>query len=242
MLFNSELRSDQGNILFALGDPSRKKHAQADVSILHLVPKEQLGFTLIEVLVALAVFAILATLTSSSMYYAFNTTERLRNVSKRVVSMQLAISMVERDTQQVAFRAVRGNDMRLFSAFIGQPQYIEFSRGGFTNPKAQEKRSTLQRVALICRENKLIRKRWASLDTNDRNNFTEKVLLKNLKKCQFQFLNHNLQILTDWQESPLTDTQQSEPFPKAIQLTIQEDTLGEGIFLFPLPGGLYDNI
>lgn len=212
------------------------------ITLQQIAVKNHLGFTLIEVLVALAVFAILATLTSSSLYYAFNTSERLRDESKRVVSMQLAISIVERDTQQIVLRAVRGNDMRLFSAFIGQPQYIEFTRGGIANPKSQEKRSTLQRVALICRNNQLIRKRWPSLDTVERNKFTEKVLVKNLKKCQFQFLNHNLQVLSAWQENAITDTQQSEPFPKAIQLIIQVDKLGDGLFLFPVPGGLYDNI
>ncbi len=200
------------------------------------------GFTLIEVLIALAVFAILATLTSTSMYYAFNISDRLKKESQRITAMQLAISIFERDTQQIVLRAVRGNDMRLFPAFIGQPQYIEFTRGGITNPRSQEKRSTMQRVALFCRNNQLIRKRWPSLDSVDRNTFNEKVLLKNLNKCQFQFLNHNLQILSDWTETTSTDNQQNEAFPKAIQLTIQVEALGEGVFLFPLSGGLYDNI
>ena len=48
------------------------------------------GFTLIEILIALTVFAILATITSSTLYYAFNTRTRVNEQSERLSTLQLA--------------------------------------------------------------------------------------------------------------------------------------------------------
>src|SRR5688500_612047 len=126
--------------------------------------KKELGFTLMEILIALAVFAILATITSSSLFYAFNTKARVAEQINRLTTLQLAIIQMERDSQQIVLRTVHGNEMQTFPVFIGEPQYLEFTRGGIANPN-HEKRSTLKRVAFLCQNNKLLRRTWPILDT-----------------------------------------------------------------------------
>jgi general secretion pathway protein J len=200
------------------------------------------GFTLVEILIALAIFAIIATLTSSIMYYAFSTRARVTEHADRMVSLQLAISLMERDTEQAVERGIRSNDMRLFPPFTGQQKQVEFTRNGMANPRSMEKRSTLTRVALICQGNQLVRRGWESLDPVNRNKYEEKILLTNLVKCQFNYLNQNLQVLPEWHENAMSLNQKSETLPRAIQLILTLKDWGNCNFLFPLPKAMYANI
>ena len=143
--------------------------------------KHTQGYTLIEIMVALAVFAILATLTATSMYHAFNTRARVSAQADQLNTLQLALMVVGRDVEQIISRSVRGNDMHLFPEFVGQSQYIEFTRGGVVNPNGEEQRSTLKRIAYICSEGRLVRRSWEQMDSPERSRYQDKVLLENLK-------------------------------------------------------------
>ena len=197
------------------------------------------GFTLIEILIALTVFVIIATITSSSLYYAFNNRTRVNAQSDRLNDIQMMYSLIQQDTIQAVERAIRGNEMRLFPIFVGQTHYLELTRDGNINPMSLEKRSTMKRIALICEDDKLMHRTWASLDPADRNIHEDKVLLDHLSDCQFGYLNQNLQILPDWQEHAVTQNQHKEPFPKAIQINLTLKDWGEMNLLFIIPGALY---
>ena len=197
------------------------------------------GFTLIEILIALAVFAILATITSSVLYNAFTTRTRVNEQSERLNELQLAISLIQQDTSQTVERPIRSNDMRLLSAFIGQTSYVEFTRDGDVSPGNIEKRSTLKRVAYVCQQGALIRRTWSTLDRINQNIYEDKSLLTRLTHCHFGYLNQNLQILPEWREQAVGSNQSKEPFPKAIQVNMTLQDQGEITLLFILPGALY---
>ncbi len=197
------------------------------------------GFTLIEILIALAVFAIMASITSSTLYYAFNTRTRVNEQSERLSSLQLAMSIVQQDISQTAERAIRGNDMRLFPIFIGRPDYLEFTRDGDVNPGGLEKRSTLKRVALVCENGSLLRRTWDSLDPFDRNTYADKVLLTHLSDCHFGYLNQSLQVFPEWRTDAVNQDQNKESLPKAVQVNLNVKKLGELNLLFIIPGALY---
>lgn len=197
------------------------------------------GFTLIEILIALVVFAILAGITSSAMYYAFNTKARVNQQADRLNMLQLAVILLERDTTQAISRSIRGNEMHQFSAFIGQSQYFEFTRLGIENPYSQEKRSNMQRIAYVCRDNQLIRRRWPVLDTTNRDRYEDKVILDNLTACRFAYLNQSLQVLPEWRENALQQNQRAEPLPKAVQLNMTLRDWDKMSLLFTIPEALY---
>ncbi|KTD59201.1 GspJ family T2SS minor pseudopilin variant LspJ [Legionella shakespearei] len=201
--------------------------------------KRSIGFTLIEILIALTVFAILATITSSSLYYAFNTRTRVNAQAEQLNTLQLAVSIIQQDISQTVDRAVRGNEMRLFPVFVGQSQYLEFTRDGSINPQSLEKRSTLKRIALVCEEGKLLHRTWNSLDPANRNIYSDKELIGNLTECHFNFLNQNLEVLNEWREQAVTQNQRKEPFPKAIQINITLNDWGKMNMLFIIPEALY---
>ncbi|MGM9453169.1 GspJ family T2SS minor pseudopilin variant LspJ [Legionella bozemanae] len=205
----------------------------------NVTPDKLNGFTLIEILIALAVFAILATITSSVLYNAFTTRTRVNEQSERLNELQLALSLIQQDTRQTVERPIRSNEMRLLPAFIGQTNYVEFTRDGNINPDSIEKRSTLKRVAYVCQQGTLIRRTWNSLDIINQKNYEDKLLLNRLTNCHFGYLNQNLQILPEWREQAITLNQRKEPFPKAIQFNMTLQDQGEINLLFILPGALY---
>jgi general secretion pathway protein J len=201
--------------------------------------RSELGYTLIEILIAVSVFAILATMTSSSMYYAFNTKARLAEQAERLTALELAFILIERDTKQILLRNVRSNEMQSFPGFVGESQYLELTRAGFANPNSAEKRSILKRVAIFCQNKNLMRRSWASLDTPDRKAYQDMILIKDLTHCRFSYLNQNLQTLSEWRANALQQNQQSEPLPKAIQFNLTLKDWGNLNYLFVIPEALY---
>ncbi|MBA2655898.1 MAG: GspJ family T2SS minor pseudopilin variant LspJ [Tatlockia sp.] len=200
--------------------------------------KNQLGYTLIEILIALAVFAILATITSSSMYYAFETRARVTEQAERLTALQLALILIERDSQQIVLRDKRSKDMLSLPAFIGKPSYLEFTRAGFANPNSDEKRSILKRVAFLCEKDKLLRRTWISLDAVGKS-YQDKILLTQLTNCQFNYLSSSLQLLDEWQAQRFQPGQAVQPLPKAIQMKLSLNHWGNMNYFFVIPEGLY---
>lgn len=197
------------------------------------------GFTLLELLVALAVFAILATITSTAMYQAFSTRARVTLQADRLSEVQLAMAIIRRDTQQMVMRSVLGNDVHLFPPFIGRANYIEFTRGGNNSSIEDEVYSRLIRVAYLCKADRLIRRSWSVLDGPNRAQRQDNVLLAGIDKCKFAFLTHTQQVLTEWQQYALQSDQRQETLPPALQFNLQLNDWGTMSLLFIVPGALY---
>ncbi len=197
------------------------------------------GYTLLEIMIALAVFALLSTITASAMYYAFDTRTRVNVQANQLNAIQLALTLIARDTEQMVDRAIRGNEIRLFPPFVGRSHYLEFTRGGLVNPNEIEPRSTLQRIAYACIGNQLIRRSWESLDTPNRNHPQDKIILDHLKQCSFSYLATNHQMLPEWREYAVQQNQKKETLPIAIQATLTISDWGNMSLLFAIPGALY---
>jgi general secretion pathway protein J len=198
---------------------------------------KQRAFTLIEVLVALMVFAVLATLTSSVLYNVFDTRKRLTNHSDKIAELQLAIFTLERDLVQAVRRKVNRGNFIVDSEIIGNNDYLEFTRMGNINPMSADKRSTLVRVAYFQKDNKLIRKLWTRLDTSKKKS-TESVLLTNVDDIKFAYINSKLELLSRWQVASFT----SNVLPSAIQLNLKLNSLGNISLLFDLPESFQETI
>ncbi len=197
------------------------------------------GFTLLEILIALSVFAILATITAFAMQHAFNTRTRVTSQSDRLNSLQLTMTLVNRDTQQLMPRAILGNELHEFAAFIGQADYLEFTRGGALNTNTRTPSSTLVRVAYLCKNGSFIRRRWNTLDGPNRSNYQDTPLLDNVSECSFNYLTRDKQILPFWESYALRPDQKQEKLPTAIQLTLNLNDWGNMSLLFIIPGALY---
>ena len=198
------------------------------------------GYTLIEILIALSVFAIVSAITTTAMYQAFTTRERINIKSNLLNALQLGITIISRDTEQMMQFEPFQIDHEIRHAFTGESNYFELTRGGFVNPEAEESRSTEQRISYLCKNNQLIRRSWGTATPTKSNHGHDKILFKNLLNCHFSYLNTHRDSLTSWPDSQDKgpDTKM-EILPIAIKVTVTIEHLGNMSLLFAIPGGLY---
>ena len=120
--------------------------------------------------------------------------------------------------------------------------YIEFTRDGLTNPGGINKRSTLQRVAYLCQDDRLVRRSWQATDMSEREQYHDQTLLSHLKACHFGFLHQSLQIFQEWDGIEQNRKNEMISLPKAIQFNVTLEDGGEGPLLFAIPEAVYQNV
>lgn len=204
-----------------------------------MMNKNNKGFTLIEILIALTVFAIMAAISSAALYDVFHTREMLNKQANQLNKLQLAYSLLSNDLQQVLPRPVRGYNMMMEPAFTANNKEITLTRDGLSNPMALEKRSTLMRIRLLCQKNQLIRESRPVLDAPGKTKFQQKVLLSHLKSCQFRLLTKNKQYIDEWRLSSSNQPGQEDVFPNGIELSLDLSDWEKTQLIFILPEALY---
>lgn len=120
------------------------------------------GFTLVEVLVAITIFAVMAALAYASLDRLARHDERLRASADDLAQLERTISSMENDLRQTVNRSIRSPDGQL-AALRGLPGYIELTRTGASSPLSPD-RSNLRRIAWQSEDENLIRLAWPILD------------------------------------------------------------------------------
>ena len=128
--------------------------------------KQNKGFTLIELMIAILIFAMIST----AAYKLFDSVSRAQQVTDGILDhldeMQRALVVLEKDLFQVAPRPVRdefGDRQKAIVAPGINGEILEFTRFGWRNPLL-ELRSNMQRVAYNLEEGELVRYYWPILD------------------------------------------------------------------------------
>jgi general secretion pathway protein J len=121
------------------------------------------GFSLIELLVALAVFSIMAALAYGGLNSIARTRGELAKQEDAFRDLMRAVSTLDRDLRQTVARSVSGSAGQTLPAFTGTASGLEFTRLGFANPQA-EARSNLERVLYELDAGALKRGNYAVLD------------------------------------------------------------------------------
>lgn len=122
------------------------------------------GFTLLEVMVVLAIFALIGVISSQIVSRVLNNQQLLAERGDRLAEVQRAMHILQRDIMQLNARTIRdqlGDPLQ--SLMIGADGMIEFTRAGWRNPLGQ-RRSELQRVGYIMQDENLLRAYWSVLD------------------------------------------------------------------------------
>jgi general secretion pathway protein J len=194
------------------------------------------GFSLIELLVALAVFAALAAVAYGGLAQIAQTRGALARQQDRFAQVVRAVSMLERDLRQAISRPVRGRGREDYlPALAGTSDRIELTRLGFANPLA-EARSNLERVAYAVDGRKLVRGRYLALDrVPDASPATTNVL-DDTEALGLRYLGADGAWRDTWPPSgPPANMQADELLPRAIELRISTGDMGELRRIVELP-------
>jgi general secretion pathway protein J len=180
------------------------------------------GFTLVELLVALAVFATMAALAYGGLNSIAHTRGELGRQEDRFRDLTRAVTMLNRDLAESVARPVRGTSGQELPAMIGTSTQIEFTRVGFANPQA-EQRSNLERVTYELDANTMKRGRYAVLDRVSDTAPTISDLKVAVDSIRLRYLNGG-QWLDAW---PPQQDNAMIVMPTAVQWTIASRDYGE---------------
>lgn len=152
------------------------------------------GFTLLEILVALAVFTLIGLGSHAVLSQILKTDEVSSERFERLRDLQRAMSIIERDLQQAMARAVRveGDATGVvmsggLNAFESDADGLALVRGGWSNPKHMLPRSTLQAVGYRLQSGELQRVYSNYVDNVIGAEPKIRILMQNIEDLQFQF-------------------------------------------------------
>ena len=194
------------------------------------------GFSLIELLVALAVFAALAAAAYGGLAQIAATRGALARQQDRFAEVVRAISMLERDLRQAISRPVRGNGRgEYLPALAGTGDRIELTRIGFANPLA-EPRSNLERVAYAVDAHRLMRGRYVALDRAPDAGPAATAVLGNTQGLSLRYLGNDGAWRSTWPPSEAPDGMKTyELLPRAVEFRVATGDIGELRRVIELP-------
>ena len=193
------------------------------------------GFTLLEILVALAVFAVVSVLATRILGSIVELAEATGERSAALAAVQRALAVVERDVEQMVRRPVRDEMGDLGAAVaIGDATLIEFTRQGWQNP-LDKPRTTLQRVAYAQRDGKLLRLYWPVLDRAPGSAPVAQVLLDGVSEAAFVGHDDAGQEHRHWPASAASDAAGVDL--AGVELRLKTATFGRLARLWLVPAG-----
>lgn len=204
------------------------------------------GFTLLEMLVAVAIFAVVAALSYGGLIAVMRQYDATREAQSRLQEIRRAVTVLERDLFQIRDRGVReafqGDLLPALRGGVNDALPIEFTRGGWRNP-ANMPRSTLQRVAWVLEDDTLYRLHWIVLDQAQDSEPARLDVLEGVSQFTLRFLDAEGSWHAQWPpvETALPvsgDVRAGQvPLPAAVEFVLELEDAGRIRRLVELPAG-----
>ena len=183
------------------------------------------GFTLLEMLIALGVFAVIGVMSSQILSGIVDLSDTVRERADRLAELQRAMFIVGRDIEQLTRRPVRdafGDPTA--AVMIGDSPMIEFTRRGWQNP-LHSPRTELQRVAYTVEEGTLIRLFWPVLDRGPDTEPIAQELLTGVQEVAFLAHDGTGEEYSYWPLEPSLSN--DDNFLAAVELRVAHGTFGQ---------------
>jgi general secretion pathway protein J len=189
------------------------------------------GFTLLELLVAMAIFAILGTLALSGYTELQQQSEYAEQRLERLREVQRAVQALAQDLAQIEPRPIReplGESLVPAVLAMDSVEYgLQFTRAGWSNT-AGLSRPTLQRVGYRLDGEGLWRDHWPVLDRTLATEPTRVKLLGEVRSVRFRFMNAARDWVERWPVSDGSDVAGSERLrPAAVEIVLDLEDWGE---------------
>lgn len=184
------------------------------------------GFTLIEILIAIAIFAVLSLAAYQILQGVLRSGEISKEHDENLIEIQRSMLLIERDFVQMVARASRTNgidDDKLQILYAGKGvldsefQGIEFNRLGWINPLNLLPRSNVLRVGYRVKDGKLQRLYYLHPDTVAGQDQEQQILLNDVEDLTFRF----------WDGTWVNSWTSTSEIPEGIEINITSKHYGE---------------
>ncbi|MDH0446766.1 type II secretion system minor pseudopilin GspJ [Shewanella sp. GD04112] len=197
--------------------------------------KAHKGFTLLEMLIAIAIFAMLGLAANAVLSTVLTNDEVTRNFSVRLKALQQGFGAIERDLGQMVARTPRllegGRGTTVFQTgndiLDSESEALVFYRLGWLNPDGLLPRGSIQSVAYVVREGKLERWYFPYPEPEFGAEPMKTVIIDKVLSVEYSFF------MEDKWERKVEATK----LPKAIAMEIEIEGLGKIQRKFMLPLG-----
>lgn len=188
------------------------------------------GFTLPEILIALAIFSILSLMLMTALHSVINSEAKAEEKAERLRNTQMALLILSRDLEQTINRPILSEKGTPDLAFTGDNMNINFTHMGYANFDKTLPRSTLQRVQYRLDEKSLSRNTWDDLDLAPKAEMHSRQLLTNIEKLVFEYVDNEGRLHDTWPEK-----EGSTDLPRALQVTISMQNWGTMSQIYVIP-------
>lgn len=184
------------------------------------------GFTLIEVLVAMAIFGVLTILAYMALAQTLASAEMLTERMDRLQAIQRTMRYLGNDLSSAAPRPVRDElGTSYMPAVMVSPANnfaLAVTHGGWTNP-AGLPRSTQQRSVYRLEDGKLFRIYYNVLDATYSNDALSTEILDGVESLEFRLLLDNGQTTNQWPPDGTPENYR----PRAVEIILTLEGEGE---------------
>jgi len=188
------------------------------------------GFTLIEVLVAMAIFGVMTTLAYMSLGQTFESADILNNRMDRLQSIQRTIRYLSIDLATASPRPVRSDvgDTYLPALMVSAANdfALAVTHGGWPNP-AGLPRSTQQRSVYLLEDGKLFRIYYTVLDSTYSNNAISTEILDGVESLEFRLIQDNSEVTNQWPPAGAQGASADRIRPRAVEIILTLESEGE---------------
>ncbi len=197
------------------------------------------GFTLLEVLVAVAIFTVVGAMAMGGYNELYGQSLIVDENMNRVRSVQTAVMRLSQDFAELEPRPVRepvgdGNQPAL-SADGRSLDIVSLTRAGWSNTAGLQ-RSTLQRVTYRLEDGRLYRDQWAVLDRTLATEPLTTMLVDRVRSVELRFLDANRAWREAWPGDRNTGPAGQRARPLAVEFTIELEDWGRIVRLVEVAG------
>ena len=168
---------------------------------------QQHGFTLIEILIALFIFAIISVMTAVGIRRMINTQQHVAISTQSLQRLQLAMTLFEHDIHAINPHRIKTDETTAGGLIQSGGGGIEFITANNINPGMYAARGILRQVAYRVMSGIWTRITWPVADPLTSTPNIQQALLPGVESFQIKYINQQGQELSSWPPSNDNDTQ-----------------------------------